>query len=224
MQNNAFGKESSKLYNDFDGVAEVTSLPDDASHRDVDKIVLAGNAESAMVQTAIVCPPCIYGEGRGPDKRRSIQVPDLIQFTLERGQVFQVEEGRNRWRNVHVHDLSEVYRRLIEEATKPKGGVATWGQEGYYFAEAGEHYWGDVSQEIGKIAHKLGLISTDEVSSLSPQEVDAMRVFGALMLGTNSRGEAIRAKKLFGWEPTRPSLWEELPSSVQSEAKRLRKM
>lgn len=40
--------------------------------------------------------------------------------------------------DVHVNDLSDAFILLVEEALKPNGGRAQWGEEGYYFAEAGE--------------------------------------------------------------------------------------
>lgn len=223
IHNGAFGTESPKLYNDWDGVSEVTSLPDDAAHRDVDKIVIASNAESSLIHTAIVCPPCIYGEGRGPGKRRSIQVPEMIRCTLERGKGFQVGQGRNKWRNVHIQDLSVVYLRLVEEATKPDGGGATWGSEGYYFAESGEHYWGDVAQAVANEACKLGIIKSSEIDSLDIENTEAIQPFGRYLWGTNSRHRAVRAKKVLGWELAGfPTLADEISHAVEAEAKRLR--
>jgi hypothetical protein len=66
----SYGTPSTKVYNDWDGVSEVTSLPDEAWHRKVDKIVLAAGDN---VKTAIVCPPTIYGPGRGPGNTYSDQ-------------------------------------------------------------------------------------------------------------------------------------------------------
>jgi hypothetical protein len=55
------GKNTEKQYNDLKGVEEVTTLPDEAFHRNVDKIVLeAGTKNSDSVKTALVCPPTIY--------------------------------------------------------------------------------------------------------------------------------------------------------------------
>jgi nucleoside-diphosphate-sugar epimerase len=71
-------------YDDLEDVAGLTGLPDTAFHRDVDKIVL--NAGSESVKTAIVCPPTIYGEGRGPGNKRSRQVYHLAKVTLQQGQ------------------------------------------------------------------------------------------------------------------------------------------
>lgn len=57
------GTWSDRQYNDLDRVDELTSLPDDAFHRNVDKIVLeAGQKHSDVLKTCIICPPTIYGE------------------------------------------------------------------------------------------------------------------------------------------------------------------
>lgn len=66
-----YGTSSTKIYNDWDDISEVTSLPDKAWHRNVDKIILAANGSN--VKTAIVCPPTIYGPGRGPGNTYSDQ-------------------------------------------------------------------------------------------------------------------------------------------------------
>jgi hypothetical protein len=57
------GKWSEKEYNDVSGIDELTSLPDEAFHRNVDKIVLeAGSKHADVLKTVIVCPPTIYGQ------------------------------------------------------------------------------------------------------------------------------------------------------------------
>ena len=56
------GTWSDKQYNDLDGVEELTTLPDEAFHRNVDKIVIeTGTTHKDSVKTVIVCPPTIYG-------------------------------------------------------------------------------------------------------------------------------------------------------------------
>lgn len=57
------GEWSDKQYNDWEGVEELTNLPDQAFHRNVDKLVLeAGTKYSDVIKTALVCPPTIYGQ------------------------------------------------------------------------------------------------------------------------------------------------------------------
>jgi len=61
-KNNRLGEWSTKEYNDLSGVDELTHLPDDAFHRNIDKIVLeVGTKYADRVKTALVCPPTIYG-------------------------------------------------------------------------------------------------------------------------------------------------------------------
>lgn len=78
-------------YDDLENVSGLTSLPDTAFHRDIDKLVL--ESASDAVKTAIVCPPTIYGPGRGPVNKRSRQVYHLARITLELGQAPQVGRG-----------------------------------------------------------------------------------------------------------------------------------
>lgn len=135
---NGFGEKlGSKVYDDLEHVDEVTNLPDEAWHRNVDKIVLDGITKN--VKTAIICPCAVYGLGTSPGKRVSWQIPQLARWTLTRGQGFVVNKGQTYWNNIHILDLAELYVLLVEEALKPNGGNGTWGREGYYFAENGEH-------------------------------------------------------------------------------------
>jgi hypothetical protein len=218
----SYGVKNEKVFDDWEGVEEVTSIPDLALHRNVDKIILAASKQHpGKITTAIVCPPCIYGPGRGPDNQRSVQVYLMASAILKRGKGFQVEEGRNIWTQVHVQDLSKVYLSLVTEALSPGGGKATWNDEGYYFAEAGDFVWGEVGQAIAKIAKQKGLIETSDIDNLSIQEADKLHPVGSYLWGMNSRCKAIRANKLFGWTPKEKSLFDVLPDIVDIEARLL---
>ncbi|KAH8799733.1 hypothetical protein F5884DRAFT_115827 [Xylogone sp. PMI_703] len=222
IESNSYGAPSEKIYDDYDGVSEVTSLRDSAWHREVDKIVLhAGTEHFSHIKTAIVCPPTIYGPGRGPGNQRSHQAYELSRATLTRGRGFTVNAGLAKWCEVHVHDLSDLYVRLVEEAVKG-GGRATWGSDGYYFAENGEFVWGDIAKEVAEVAYKKGMIKTPEIDQVSVEEANTFSPSGAALWGTNSRSRAIRGRKLLGWNPTGKSLREELPGIVELEAKRLK--
>lgn len=136
VETKTFGELEEKVYDDWDGIDEVTSLPDDAAHRNVDKIVLAAG-EHPAVMTAIVCPPSIYGLGRGPGNKRSQQLYDLSRMILTSGKGMRVGKGENKQTHIHVYDLSDLYLLLIEAAAAG-GGEATWGNKGYYFSSRGE--------------------------------------------------------------------------------------
>jgi len=208
------------VYNDWDGVGELVTLPDQAAHRVVDKIVLATSANNSHIKTAIVCPPTIYGPGRGPDNQRSDQVYKGASCILQRKKGFMPGKGKNIWHQVHVQDLSELYL-LLGEAAVSGGGKATWNEQGYYLAENGSFVWGDVFKQITKIAHKKGFIPSDECPGLEASELNSITPYGAPRWGTNSRGVSQRGKILLGWKPVQRGLMEELPDIVEGEAKAL---
>ncbi|KAL6228865.1 hypothetical protein BDW75DRAFT_226098, partial [Aspergillus navahoensis] len=177
-----YGIERPKQYNDWEGVNELINLPDDAYHRNVDKIIInTGRRHPSSVRTAIVCPPTIYGPSRSPCKTKSVQAYWLSAAVLKRGKGFLVGKGENIWHQVHVQDLSDV----AEEAYAQK------------------------------------LIQSPEVDSLDDVQTTDIHPAGWYAWGSNSRGHAIRARKLFGWDPKRPSLIELIPDIVALEAKDL---
>jgi len=218
MDLQTFGEAGSKIYDDWEGIGEVTSIPDHAPHRTVDKIIIA--ADGTNVRTAIVCPPTIYGVGRGPGNGRGHQLYELARCTLEKKSGLMIGSGYTYWTNVHVYDMSNVYLRLVEAAAKG-GGKATWGKEGYYFTENGEHVWGEVSEKVAATAHQQGFISSDDVVAISGQEANQMTRAGELLWGANSRCRALRARRLLGWTPRERAMNDEIADAVKSEAKRL---
>lgn len=211
-----FGEASTKIYDDWEGINEIVSVPAYAPHRSADKIII--EADAPDLKTAIVVPPTIYGQGRGPSNQRSHQVPDMAKCTLERKGGFQVGAGKNAMPNVHVYDLSDCYMRIVEAAVQG-GDKVTWGTEGYYFTENGEHVWGHVAKAITMAAHKQGLIPSDEVQTVDGEAADEMIPRGAVLWGANSRYRALRARKLLGWSPKEKGLDYYIPEVVSSEAK-----
>ncbi|KAG8525704.1 uncharacterized protein KY384_000464 [Bacidia gigantensis] len=212
------GEAADDIYDDWSGVTQVTSLPDFAPHRKVDRLVIESDGPS--LKTAIVCPPTIYGVARGPGNVRGHQLYELARCTLEKGHGLQIGAGKTFWTYIHVKDMSKVYLKLVNAALAG-GGEATWGAAGYYFTENGEHVWGDVSKAVAREAKKQGLISDDQVLSVSADEGDRLTKYGSLLWGANSRCRAVRARELLGWVPIEKSLYEEIPNAVSSEARRL---
>ena len=216
------------MYNDFSGIHELLTLPHSAPHRPVDEIILSAtaNAENPLIHTAIICPPTIYGLGRGPCNQDSNQAPNLASWILKRGEGFSCRGSSNIWCQVHVHDLSALYLKLGEAAASNNGHPATWNQEGYYFCESGTFVWGEVIAAMTKYAHEeLGLVKSSVVRSLEPEEIRQVcpEFLGAI--GANSIGDAIRARHLLGWEPKvggeKNTLLDTVPEVVERAAKKL---
>ncbi|RDL32409.1 NAD(P)-binding protein [Venustampulla echinocandica] len=217
-----FGESPSQPpYDDLENVSALTSLPDHAFHRDIDKIVLA--ASSDATKTAIVSPPTIYGPGRGPVNQRSRQVYNLVKIALQRGQAPQLGTGLSQWDNVHLHDLSALFVLLVEAAVKndPSMDAKLWGREGYFLAENGHHVWGEISKAVAEDAFKKGYIKERECIVMTPEDAKVTAGFEALSWGLNSRGFARRARKYLGWKPEGRSLRDEIPFIVDSEARTL---
>lgn len=219
FEEKTYGYHREHTYSDWDGIKEITSLPDAALHRNVDKIVLGASTGAGEVNTAIVCPPCIYGPGRGPDNQTSVQAYKYSAATLKRGKGFIINEGTNIWTESHIQDLSNIFLALVTAAMEPNGGKATWNDEGYYFSETGTFAWGDIGKAIAKIAHDKKLIDTAEVDVITADEADKLLPMGSYLWGTNSRCKAVRAGKVFGWKPQQKSLMNSLPDIVEGEAK-----
>jgi nucleoside-diphosphate-sugar epimerase len=221
----SFGENDEKVFNDLDGVDELVNLPAAAFHRNVDEIVLNMGTKYDYVKTAIICPPTIYGLGRGPSSGRGRQVYELASFILKEQYCPRIGKGLARWNNVHVYDLSRVFELLVQAALDPSMNENSeiWGAHGYYFTEDGEHVWGDLSVAIGEEAFKQGYIKgTPDLREWSIREaVNSPAGFEAASWDMNSRGVAERARKILGWRPQERSLNEELPEIVRSEAARL---
>ncbi|CAG8938044.1 unnamed protein product [Penicillium salamii] len=222
-----FGELDTKVFDDYDGVDELVNLPPAAFHRNVDEIILStGITHADSVKTVIICPPTIYGQGRGPASGRGRQVYELASFILKEQYCPRIGHGLSRWNNIHVHDLSEVFELLVQAAldTSRRNDPEVWGSHGYLLTENGEHAWGELSETIGREAHKQGFLkgSTPELRDWSMDEaLQSSAGFEAASWGMNSRGTASRARKVLGWKPNKPSLNEEIPNIVRAEAARL---
>ena len=215
----AYGTQNDKVFDDWEGIKEITSLPDHALHRKVDKIVLdASESAPDYIKTAIVCPPAIYGLGRGPGNRKRSQIYFLARTLLKAGKGARIGEGRNIWSAVHVQDLSRLFL-LLGEAGTSMDAPATWRAEGYYFAENGEFLWGDVLKEMARIAFEKKLITSPELVEIPSTGSEETPAFFLHMWGTNSRSRAVRARRLLDWRPQMPDLWDVLPEIVEGEEK-----
>jgi nucleoside-diphosphate-sugar epimerase len=128
-----------------------------------------------------------------------------------------VGEGKARWNNVHVTDLSDVYLLLVEAAVAQKQDPELWGARAYYLAENGEHVWGELAEFAGKRAQALGFVEHLEKRTLCRAKALEQAGFEAESWGMNSRGRAGRARKILGWQPHQPSLEDDMDEILNSE-------
>ncbi|KAI1330127.1 nucleoside-diphosphate-sugar epimerase [Xylariaceae sp. FL0255] len=215
--NNRYGQDPlpAQKYHDIDDIDKLLTMPLSAHHRDVDVIVQSANQRGYGTKTLIVCPPCIYGPGRGPVNQRSIQIYSMAKKTLENGFApVQAGPGSPEWNNVHIHDLGHFFVLAVSAALDPvkKANPEIFGPRGYFFLEHDVFKWRDAAAWVADEAAKQGYLPEAKT-----QEGD-YKGFGA-----NSAGVAARARKYLGWEPHGKSLKEEIPGIVTIEAKMLGK-
>ena len=173
----------------FDEETPFVVPPAKQPRRDIDQMLL-GAARSA-VRSAVICPCMIYGTGRGANPQ-SAQIPFLADNARQHGFVQVLGQGVNRWSNVHIDDLADLYLLVLEKA--PAGA--------FYFAENGEASFG----EIGKaIATRLGLGAVQSLAAeLAAKKWGESRAYYSF--GSNSRVRAKRARRELGWTPRHTSV------------------
>jgi nucleoside-diphosphate-sugar epimerase len=142
------------------------------------------------IRSIVICPSMIYGTGRGlqPD---SDQIPKLITLSKQLGAGVYFGKGLNRYSNVHIDDLVDLYLLAMERA--PGGS--------FFFAENGHNSFKEIAMMISEF---LGF----EGRTVSIPVMDVIREHGeAARLGvaSNSFVNAANAHRL-GWTPKIPSL------------------
>lgn len=142
-----------------------------------------------------------------------------MTLRLQKGPI--IGAGQAIWNNVHIHDLSDVYGLLVDAAVAGQAGDGLWGQKAYYLTENGEHQWGELAKSTAEAAAKLGFIPGARAEPIDLESAKQYAGFESLSWGMNSRGHALRARKVLGWNPSCPSLLDELPQIVRSEWQRL---
>lgn len=143
---------------------------------------------------------------------------NLTRLILARGKGLQLSDGKSFWNCVHVHDLSCLYVRLIDEAVFG-GTKASWNSEGYYLVESGEYFWGDICRGITKEAYKLGLLASEEMMVVDMKDREVMAPAGRAVANYRVKARAVRARKLLDWTSTRSELLDEIPEIVKEEAR-----
>lgn len=133
--NGTYGEACDKVYGDIDNAQEIRDIvKQNAAKRAVDNYLLN---QVTGTKTALVFPPIIYGQGRGPIKQRSVQIPELARVASETRHSVQVGKGESTWSNVHVADVTDVFVKLIEKAVEGADGDL-WNQDGLYFVGNGQ--------------------------------------------------------------------------------------
>ncbi|MEM7742953.1 MAG: NAD-dependent epimerase/dehydratase family protein [Pseudomonadota bacterium] len=148
------------------------------------------------VHPVIIAPSLIYGPG-ALGGRESMQIPWLIETARRHGVARHLGPGENRWANVHIADLADLYVRVLKGA--PAGA--------FYWAEGGENSMAELCAAINRM---IGVNRPPEV--MSPEEAAAEWGEGPAIntMGSNSRVRAVRARDELGWSANGPTALHEI--------------
>ncbi|PGH17228.1 hypothetical protein AJ80_04870 [Polytolypa hystricis UAMH7299] len=227
LENARDGKANPKIWSDIDDIEKIYNLPDEAPHHKIDRNI--ADASNDLIKTVTICPPDIYGPGKGVGGRYSFMVPLFVETILKTTkEPFYLGAGENMRAITHIDDVVSLFILILENALRG-GGDVTWGREGFYFAVADEIPWKPAAEaicQLGKAAGWLGADITKAVSydakAMDKLLPNAMVPSLALYLwGLNSRADSARARKL-GWEPT-GDFWTVLKEDVERAVERVNK-
>lgn len=187
----AMGEPSDRVFGEG---AAFTPEPDKEARIALDNAIL----DAPGVRSVVLCNTLIYGDALGP-KAQSVQLPRLVAEARASGVAHHIGRGLNRWSNVHIADVADLYLLALEKA--PAGTFA--------FVENGEASFGEMAQAIGEA---LGL---GPAQAMDPAAAEALwgREMAVFALGSNSRVRGQRARDL-GWTPRHGSVVEWIKASV----------
>ena len=133
-------------------------------------------------------PPTVHGDGDHGF------VATLVGIARQRGVAGYVGDGTNRWPAVHRSDAARLTRLAVEAA--PAGSVL--------------HAVGDEGVPFREIAEAMGRHLDLPTESVAP--ADAVEHFSHLghFVGLDSPATAAITRELLAWEPTGPTLLEDL--------------
>ncbi|HEY3710446.1 MAG TPA: SDR family oxidoreductase [Amycolatopsis sp.] len=143
-------------------------------------------ADQGVRSCLVMLPRSVHGDGD-----RHGFVPRLITLARAKGVSGYLGDGTSRWPAVHVKDAASLYRLAIEQA--PAGAVL--------------HAVGDEGVPVRDIAEAIGRHLDLPAKSLPATEYEGMFV---RLLGTDMPASSALTRELLGWQPTHPSLIEDI--------------
>jgi nucleoside-diphosphate-sugar epimerase len=144
------------------------------------------------IRAIVICPTMVYGTGHGVHQE-SDQIPKLTLRSKEHGAGLYIGRGINRWSNVYIDDLVDLYLLVLQKAPAAS----------FFFAENGESSLKEVAESVSR---SLGYGAVTKTWNAE----DAIARYGdwaRFALASNSRVRAANARRL-GWLPKGPSLKE----------------
>jgi nucleoside-diphosphate-sugar epimerase len=183
------GLTAGRVATEDDGLVASAEVRANPAGRRSATALLALSLRGIGVRSSVLrFPPTVHGAGDHGF------VATLVGIARRRGVAGYVGDGTNRWPAVHRSDAARLARLAVEAA--PAGSVLhAVADEGVPFRE--------IALAMGR---HLGL------PTASVQAADAVEHFGHLghFVALDSPATAVETRQLLAWEPTGPSLLEDL--------------
>jgi nucleoside-diphosphate-sugar epimerase len=183
------GMSAGRVVTENDGLvasAEVRSNP--AGRRSATALLTLSLRGIGVRSSVVRFPPTVHGDGDHGF------VATLVGVARQRGVAGYVGDGANRWPAVHRSDAARLTRLAVEAA--PAGSVL------HAVADEGVPFR-DIAQAIGD---HLDLPTASVSPADAPEHFAHLGHFVAL----DSPATAVITRELLAWEPTGPSLLEDL--------------
>lgn len=168
-------------------LATESDVPSPAFPR-VSEIAAAAVAARGVRASSVRLPPSTHGAGDHGF------VPILIDIAREKGVSAYVGDGGNRWPATHRVDAARVYRLALERGTA----------DGPYHAVAEE------GVPFKAIAETIGRHLDVPVRAISPDEAQAHFGWFTMFASMDVPTSSARTRALLGWEPSGPTLLQDM--------------
>jgi nucleoside-diphosphate-sugar epimerase len=190
------GEYSHKIYHED---TPLDALPEKIVRTAIHRQVLAAAHDG--VHSVVICPPLIYGRGKGLNPH-SVQIPKMIQQAQKHGVVRYIGKGEHVWSTLHIDDVVDAYVLALEKS--PAGS--------FFYLENGEANFQAITASIGKL---LGMRNgswniNEAIAEWGPQA-------SWFALGSNSRIRADKARRMLGWQPKGSELFYEIEHGCYRE-------
>ncbi len=183
------GLTAGRMATENDGLVPSAELRTNPAGRRAATALFTLSLRGIGVRSSVLrLPPTVHGDGDHGF------MATIVGIARQRGVAGYVGEGANRWPAVHRSDAARLARLALESA--PAGSVL--------------HAVGDQGVPFRKIAEAIGQHLGVPTASVAP--ADAVEQFAHLghFVALDSPATAAITRELLGWEPTGPSLIEDL--------------
>jgi nucleoside-diphosphate-sugar epimerase len=181
------GLTTGRVATELDG-HETSSQSGPAQARHANAELTLSFASRGIRSSIVRLAPTVHGQGDNGF------MTIIIDIARDKGTSAYIGDGSNRWPAVHRLDAARLFRLALEHA--PAGSTL--------------HAVGDEGVTIRDIAQVIGRHLDMPVTGITPGEASDHFGFLAHLLATDSPASSTRTQELLSWQPTHPSLIDDL--------------